>query len=120
MPYVPNATQTTEPTESQTVESAALEFRTLKASIPVQIAAGMGTEVTDRIAADVYLQTQINALATGGTGGGFTTAFAFQHINTIAVDQEILPSYNGISAGPITINAGVTVTVPSGSTWVIV
>ena len=28
--YVPNATQATEPTESQTVESAALEFRTLK------------------------------------------------------------------------------------------
>ena len=28
--YVPNANQTTEPVESQTVESAALEFRTLK------------------------------------------------------------------------------------------
>lgn len=31
--YIPNATQTTEPVESRTVESAALEFRTLKASI---------------------------------------------------------------------------------------
>lgn len=30
--YIPNATQTTEPVESRTVESAALEFRTLKAS----------------------------------------------------------------------------------------
>lgn len=29
--YIPNATLTTEPTEDQTVESAALEFRTLKA-----------------------------------------------------------------------------------------
>lgn len=29
--YIPNATQTTEPVESRTVESAALEFRTLKA-----------------------------------------------------------------------------------------
>ena len=28
--YVPNATQTSEPVASQTVESAALEFRTLK------------------------------------------------------------------------------------------
>lgn len=30
MPYVPNATDTSQPTTSQTVESAALEFRTLK------------------------------------------------------------------------------------------
>ena len=31
--YVPNATQTTEPTEDKTVESAALEFRTLKTRV---------------------------------------------------------------------------------------
>jgi len=31
--YVPNATDTTEPVESQTVESAALEFRTLKTRV---------------------------------------------------------------------------------------
>ena len=31
--YVPNATQTSEPVESQTVESAALEFRTLKTRV---------------------------------------------------------------------------------------
>ena len=27
---------------------------------------------------------------------------------------------NGITAGPITINTGVTVTIPSGSTWTVV
>lgn len=37
--YVPNATQATEPVESRTVESAALEFRTLKDSINTRIAA---------------------------------------------------------------------------------
>lgn len=37
--YVPNATQTTEPVESRTVESAALEFRTLKESVNTRIAA---------------------------------------------------------------------------------
>lgn len=51
--YIPNATQTTEPVESRTVESAALEFRTLKASI--------NTEVVNRIAGDANLQTQNNA-----------------------------------------------------------
>lgn len=35
--YVPNATQATEPTESRTVESAALEFRTLKASVTSRV-----------------------------------------------------------------------------------
>ena len=51
--YIPNATQTTEPVESRTVESAALEFRTLKASI--------NTEVVNRIAGDANLQAQNNA-----------------------------------------------------------
>jgi len=36
--YIPNATQTAEPIESRTVESAALEFRTLKASVTGRIA----------------------------------------------------------------------------------
>lgn len=36
--YVPNATQTTEPVESRTVESAALEFRALKESVNTRIA----------------------------------------------------------------------------------
>lgn len=53
--YIPNATQTTEPVESRTVESAALEFRTLKASITERIsevAADLLAEETARIAAD--------------------------------------------------------------------
>ena len=35
--YVPNATQATEPTESRSVESAALEFRTLKESVTARV-----------------------------------------------------------------------------------
>jgi len=42
--YVPNATQTTEPVESQTVESAALEFRTLKTSVNGRVAS-LQTEI---------------------------------------------------------------------------
>ena len=51
--YIPNATQTTEPAESRTVESAALEFRTLKTSV--------NTEIVNRIAGDANLQAQNNA-----------------------------------------------------------
>lgn len=62
--YIPNATQTTEPVESRTVESAALEFRTLKASINARIEDvqdGLDTEIVNRIAGDANLQTQNNA-----------------------------------------------------------
>ena len=62
--YIPNATQTTEPVESRTVESAALEFRTLKASITARIEDvqdGLDTEIVNRIAGDANLQTQNNA-----------------------------------------------------------
>jgi len=45
--YVPNATQTTEPVESQTVESAALEFRTLKARVNALAASVTADDLTD-------------------------------------------------------------------------
>lgn len=62
--YIPNATQTTEPVESRTVESAALEFRTLKTSINERIEDvqdGLDAEIVNRIAGDANLQTQNNA-----------------------------------------------------------
>ena len=39
---------------------------------------------------------------------------------TISVDYTIPSGFNGLSAGPVTIASGVTVTVPSGSAWSIV
>ena len=62
--YIPNATQTTEPVESRTVESAALEFRTLKTSINARIEDvqdNLDTEIVNRIAGDANLQTQNNS-----------------------------------------------------------
>ena len=52
--YIPNATQIAEPVESRTVESAALEFRTLKTSINERLDA----ETDARVAGDDNLQTQ--------------------------------------------------------------
>ena len=40
--------------------------------------------------------------------------------NVIAANYSISSTYNAVTAGPITINNGISVTVPSGSTWVIV
>jgi hypothetical protein len=44
----------------------------------------------------------------------------FLTAQTITENYTLDTSYNGMTAGPITINTGVAVTVPSGSTWVIV
>jgi hypothetical protein len=39
---------------------------------------------------------------------------------SIATSYSIPSSYNGLSAGPVSVATGVTVTVQSGSTWVVV
>jgi hypothetical protein len=55
----------------------------------------------------------------GATGGGSDT-WAVEHDNTITQSYTIGTGKNVISAGPLTVNSGATVTVPSGSNWVIV
>jgi microcystin-dependent protein len=54
--------------------------------------------------------------ATGGSGNGFV------YENDIHVTQNytLTANKNGMSAGPIIVDDGVTVTVPSGSVWSIV
>lgn len=59
------------------------------------------------------------AIGGGATGGG-TDAWALEHDNTVTTSYTISTGKNVVSAGPLTINSGATVTVPSGSTWVIV
>ena len=39
---------------------------------------------------------------------------------TVSVDSAINTGSNAISGGPVTINSGIVVTVPSGSTWTVV
>ena len=58
----------------------------------------------------------VNAAASGNT----TSNGLYEHANTISANYSITSGNNAMSAGSMTINSGVTVTVPSGSTWVIV
>ena len=64
-------------------------------------------------------------LSTGGpswdtTGQLSVTGAIIENAQTISSNYTITSSKNALSAGQITINSGVTVTVPSGSTWTIV
>lgn len=55
----------------------------------------------------------------GATGGGSDTIFVLNG-QTVTTDYSIPSGQNAGTFGPITINSGVTVTVPSGSTWTVV
>ena len=57
--------------------------------------------------------------AGGATGGGSDQVF-YENGQTVTTNYELTASTNAMSAGPITINSSVTVTVPSGQNWVIV
>jgi len=56
-----------------------------------------------------------SAIQTGNT----TSNGLWEHTHTITSNYSITSGNNAIAAGPITINNGVAVTIPSGSTWVI-
>ena len=55
----------------------------------------------------------------GATGGGDNQIF-FENDLTVTSSYTIPATKNAMTAGPITINSGVTVTVQSPSTWTIV
>ena len=53
------------------------------------------------------------------TDSNTTTKGLYEHAHTISANYSITSGNNALTAGPITINSGVSVTVPTGSTWVI-
>ena len=53
-------------------------------------------------------------------GGNKTTQGLWENANAIAANYTIGNNNNALSAGPVTVNSGVTVTVPSGSAWTVV
>jgi len=56
----------------------------------------------------------------GGALGGGTNQIFYENDQTETNNYTISTNKNAMTAGPVTINSGVTVTVPTGSTWVIV
>jgi hypothetical protein len=60
-----------------------------------------------------------SSIGGGATGGGSDQVF-FENGQTITTDYTVIATKNAMSAGPITINSGVTVTVNDGGNWVVV
>jgi len=59
------------------------------------------------------------AALAGATGGGTDEVF-YENDQTITTNYELTANKNAMSAGPLTINSSIEVTVPSGATWIIV
>lgn len=66
-----------------------------------------------------YNGTAWGKIGGGATGGGSDDVFV-ENGQTVTTNYTLTSGKNAVSAGPITINSGVTVTVPSGASWVIV
>lgn len=58
-------------------------------------------------------------IAAGAVGGGTDKIF-WENDQNVTTNYTITNGQNAMSAGPITINSGVTVTVGSGETWTVV
>jgi hypothetical protein len=63
--------------------------------------------------------TDWDTISGGGGSGSITTNGLYEHAHTISANYVITTNNNALTAGPITIDTGVSVTVPTGSTWVI-
>ena len=70
----------------------------------------------------LYVKHSSGAVAQvgGGATGGGTNGFIYENDITVTTNYTITTGKNAMSAGPITVNSGVVVTVPSGSTYTIV
>ncbi len=66
-----------------------------------------------------YNGTAWGAVGGGATGGGTDEIF-IENGQTVTTNYTISTNNNAGTFGPITVNSGVVVTVPSGSTWSIV
>jgi len=62
---------------------------------------------------DVFVTYPSERAVIGGEG-------YVENAATVTVSSTITAGNNAMSSGPVTINSGITVTVPSGSRWVIV
>ena len=66
----------------------------------------------------VYNGTSWASVGGGATGGGADQIF-IENGQTVTVNYTVPSGRNAMSTGPISVNSGVTVTVSSGSNWVI-
>ena len=82
-------------------------------------AAGFFRFNTDLGKFEGYSGSAWGSVGGGATGGGSDAVF-HENDKVVTTNYTIGTNKNALTAGPITVNSGVTVTIPSGSAWTIV
>jgi hypothetical protein len=85
---------------------------------PVSPAAGQLRYNTTLGKFEGYNGTAWSSVGGGATGGGADTVF-YENTLTVTTNYTLSASNNAHSVGPITVNSGITVTIPSGARWVV-
>jgi hypothetical protein len=73
---------------------------------------------TDTTKFEGYNGTSWGQLGGGATGGGADEVFV-QNDQTVTTSYAIPSGKNAMSTGPITVDSGAVVTIPTGSRWVV-
>lgn len=92
------------------------------AAIPTagQLAAGeLAVNLVDRKLYSKNASGTVIQLGGGATGAGQDDVF-YENSQSVTTDYTITTGKNAMSAGPIEIDDGITVTVPDGSAWTVV
>lgn len=98
-----------------------LKKSSVAAKVPLATDLDVGELAVNLADAKLYSKNAAGTvISVGGGGGSVTTNGLFEHANTITANYTVASGNNALSAGAITIASGITVTVPSGSTWAIV
>ena len=78
----------------------------------------LAVNIADKLLYILDNSGNVVGISGGATGGGGDQVFVEN--STVVTTSYALPAgKNAESVGPITINSGVTVTIPSGQRWVI-
>ena len=74
---------------------------------------------TDTVQFEGYTGTLWSSIGGGAKGGGSDSVF-FENDQTVTTNYTLTTNKNAVTAGPVTVNSGIVVTIPSGSSWVVV